>query len=567
MKVSKWIPLLIAVLFFMFPHKGHAVDYSISQSEILAEFQESGEVEVTETHTYDFDSEFNGITRQLAPKEGSAIENVKATESGKELDLSAENDLYRIYRSGDDEIIEVTITYTISNVIQSNGDLAEFYWAFFGDVNESDYENLSITLVPPSSTSDVIAFGYDRAFNKETIQDNGTVVYEYGKVPAETKGDIRAAWDAEIFSSSIVNTEEDLRAQLAAAEQSLEQEAATYNDRRDLIAMIGIPILVIYGLYLFFLIIRGLKRSKAVQKEAQNLTASKGALPPETLSLPALIAYMNSLLPNEAIGASLLNLVRKGNVIQRDESSYRIAHRIDVNEHEEILLDWLFGEIGSGEEFTLQELEKYTSETENHTEYQSSETRWKEAVHREVKDRQLFENKTKHRLAAGFSSLILLPLAVLFPLHGLFAEMFFTILLIIAAVVYAIAYSPRTVKGVQIRNEWIEAKRSYTNTSNQEWEKWSEDDKMRMYLYGLGSNDKDIIDKNDKLLSAFKPIPSAVSTAYSVDISTIAVLSAVAGPSFHSANESASIQSSSNSSASGAGGGGVGGGGGGSGAF
>ncbi|MGD7044278.1 DUF2207 domain-containing protein [Jeotgalibacillus proteolyticus] len=567
MKFSKWIPVLIAALFFIFPHKGHAVDYSISQFNIVAEVQESGEVNVSETHTYEFDSEFNGITRHLVPKDGSAIENVKATENGEELELSVENDLYRIYRAGEDETIEVTITYTIKDAIQSNGDLAEFYWAFFGDVNESDYGNVSITLIPPSPTSDVTAFGYDRAFDKESIQDNGTVRFEYGKVPAQTKGDIRAAWDGDLFSSSIVNTDEDLRAELAAAKKSLEQEAAAYNERRELIAVIGISVLAIYGLYLLYLIITGVRRSKSVQKEARSHEPSGKGIPAEIMSLPALIWYMNGHLPNESIGASLLNLVRKGNVIQLTESEFKIAHRRNLKEQEEILLDWLFTEIGSGDTFSLKELEQYTSIKENHTQYQQSEAHWKEAVHREMKDHQLYEDKTNHRLAAGFSSLILLPLIILFPLHDLMPELFAAVMLMMAAVVYAIAYSPRTVKGVLIRNEWIEAKRSYFNTPVHEWENWNEDEKMRMYLYGLGSNDKDIMDKNDKLITAFKPLPAAAASAYSVDISTIAILSAVTGPSFHSANESASIQSSSNASSTGAGGGGVGGGGGGSGAF
>ncbi|SES95797.1 hypothetical protein SAMN05421676_102211 [Salinibacillus kushneri] len=35
-------------------------------------------MKVKESHTYQFDDEFNGITRSIIPKKGTSIENFKA---------------------------------------------------------------------------------------------------------------------------------------------------------------------------------------------------------------------------------------------------------------------------------------------------------------------------------------------------------------------------------------------------------------------------------------------------------------------------------------------------------
>ena len=43
--------------------------------------QENGNVDVKETHTYDFIGEFNGITREIIPKKGTSITGFKATEN------------------------------------------------------------------------------------------------------------------------------------------------------------------------------------------------------------------------------------------------------------------------------------------------------------------------------------------------------------------------------------------------------------------------------------------------------------------------------------------------------
>lgn len=104
----------LAIL-FLFPGTGFAVDFSITKVDIEAFLQENGQVNVTESHTYSFDGEFNGITREIVPKEGARISQLKATENGKSLKVEKEEDLYKIYRKGEDESITIVISYTIED--------------------------------------------------------------------------------------------------------------------------------------------------------------------------------------------------------------------------------------------------------------------------------------------------------------------------------------------------------------------------------------------------------------------------------------------------------------------
>ncbi|WP_396266060.1 DUF2207 domain-containing protein [Halobacillus salinarum] len=147
-KLAFIIPLL--TMLFLFPLKALAVDFSIDQTQIDAYLQEDGNVKVQEQHTYSFEGQFNGITRTLIPKKGTAIKNFKAEEKGRSLKIKKDGSFYKVYRSGSDESVTITLSYTIENGVEVYSDAAQFYWPFFDKSNESTYHELSITIHPPN---------------------------------------------------------------------------------------------------------------------------------------------------------------------------------------------------------------------------------------------------------------------------------------------------------------------------------------------------------------------------------------------------------------------------------
>src|SRR5690606_6816939 len=143
-KIGGFILLLAFLL--IFPIQSFAVDYWISDVKIDAHLQKDGTVHVIEEHTYEFEGEFNGITRTVIPKEGSTITDFTATENGSELQIEKEDNLYKIHRKGEDETITVTLAYTIEKGLEFYQDVAQFYWPFFDSRNESTYGDLVITV-------------------------------------------------------------------------------------------------------------------------------------------------------------------------------------------------------------------------------------------------------------------------------------------------------------------------------------------------------------------------------------------------------------------------------------
>jgi uncharacterized membrane protein YgcG len=565
--VKKWLtPILLLAMIFLFPQQSFAMDFSITTTKIDAYLQASGTVEVDETHTYQFDGEFNGITRELIPKQGTDITQLTASENGNPLIVEQEDHLYKVHRKGHDEIITVDLHYTIKNGIEVYQDVAQFYWPFFDDRNESTYENLSITIHPPEATDDVIAFGYDQAYNTETIHEDGSVLFHLKTVPSSSNGDIRVAYQASLFPAAAQTSTNSMREEILKAEEELVQQVAAKAETRETLATIAIIMLPAFTIGLLLLMMSHWLARRARQAAFLREGIKYQSLPPEILSLPATIYFMNQTsLPSQAMAAALLDLVRQGYVNETSTNHFQMTGKKSTVPHEFVLMKWLFEKIGTNGAFSFADLTAYTKNKKNHPQYHEFQTQWRKEVKQEVDSHILYEKKTTYRLIIGFSSLLLVPFLFLFPIHDLFISFFAALLLFFTVIIYAISYTPRTWEGAQIAYDWKHFKAHFKTTPPTVWEKWSEDDRMRAYIYGLGMNDKDIGKKNEELTAAFGPARNdgGSNHYHPASIYSIAYLGPIASSNFHVADQSTGSTSSGGSSS----GGGTGGGGGGSGAF
>ncbi|AJD89811.1 hypothetical protein JMA_04940 [Jeotgalibacillus malaysiensis] len=554
MNVLKTTMTVLLGVLFLFPGQALAVDFSIERSEIEAEVQESGDVFVTENHTYEFDGEFNGITRSLIPpSDGQTITDVQAFEGTEALNVEEENNLYRIYRGGDDETITVTVTYVIEDGVTIYEDMGEFYWPFFSAENESDYENMVITLTPPAPTDDVLALGYDEAEGTAETDATGVVTFDLGHVSEGENGDVRAAWDASVFAAEGSG---EIRPELMAAIDTQEKEAAAFAETQTWIRNIGLVILVLAATLLAVLCVRAWVRARRVKREAGEKLSPNGP-PREILSLMGTISFnYYHMMTGQAINAALLDLVRKGHVIQETEREFRIVNRNGMLDHERILTEWLFDTIGDGETFTIEQVEAFAKKESNQKIYQDYEAKWHAAIKKEVEAAGFSKKVSTQRKLVLAAVALLVPFLVLFPLFDLLPALFFTVLLVGGLVTFVLAYHPRTLEGVMINREWQRVKK------NPDTDHWTEDDQMRVYLYGVGTNDEKISGPIEKKFAGLTPSMDHGG----IDIATLLLLSVAISPGFESANAQASATAAASSASTGSAGG-VGGGGGGSGAF
>ncbi len=559
MRKRSGIMIAAILVLLLLPVQVFAVDFSITETTIDAYLQDHGDVHVTETYTYEFDGEFQGITRTIIPKEGTSIVDVSASEAGTQLDVELEDDTYRIYRSGEDETVTIDFSYVIQGGVDVYEDMAEFYWPFFDSNNESDYEKMTITVHPPNPTTEVIAFGYDEAFGTETIQDDGVVVFDLGLVDSGKNGDIRVAYDRALFSAVDGTLDGTIRNELLLEEQDLKEKAALFLQRQATWENIAVYVTGAYTLFLIGLLTFAWRRSRATKLEAEYGHVSHSIIPEQVMSMPATVYYFRNYILGygEMLTVGLMDLVRKGNVEVRDDETYHLVDRQTDHEHERKLLDLLFGKIGSGAEFTFKRLEIYAENADHQKQLQEELAQYAQLIRQEIDAHQLFDKQLKLRWFTGLVSLLLVPVAIFLIIYELYMWLAISFALLLVLLTFAFLFQPKTPKGYLIKKEWNDFKERFLEMESNGWYRLSEADKERALIFSAGLNDEKLKGKSKTFIQTGDEDEDGTL------LFLLLMMSTTANSEFGSVVET-SAHSSSSSSSSGTG---VGGGGGGSGAF
>lgn len=542
----------------MIPLTAFAVEFEISEVQIDVKLHDDGNAEVIEKHTYDFDSKFNGITREVVPTMDSSIIEFKAFENGKPLKTEKELNTYKVFRSGKKETVHFELHYKIINAVDKYEDGAEFIWPFFDDRNKAEYGDMQITVYPPEKASEIDHLGYDAAYQKGSIGYEGAVTFKLGKVPKKTKGDIRVIYEPILFPH-VEASNGTIRDQLRNDEVQLAEALAKFNATQETMRKVGLYTIISFALFLFGLFTYMFMKRRGTKRIAQSM-AGESFIPKEKLTMPATIYYTKpSGLGPEMISASLLDLIRKGRVKQIEEESFELVDGSEMNEHETALIDLLFHKVGDGTRFSLTDLKVYTDKEENHKTYGAGLEKWRSGIIQEVKKAKLFEKKAGLRWTVGLVSLALIPIIVQLGRYDVFLYMAMMIVLALTGLIIALFYYPRNLEGFQLKTEWGRFRERFENLDTDSWEQLPVDDKYRAYIYGIGVKDGNL----ERLYTEFQQAEqrSNAEQPYFAPYNPVFMTQ-----SFTTANTTASVDVSG-SSTSVSSGGGVGGGGGGSGAF
>ncbi|AOV06576.1 DUF2207 domain-containing protein [Sporosarcina ureilytica] len=551
MKMRKMISTCIFLLILMIPVTAFAVEFEISDVKINVYLQEDGNAEVVETYTYDFDSKFKGVTREVVPKQGASIIHFEAFEKGQPLKIEKEQDTYKIHRSGKKETVHVDIQYTIVNAIEKYEDGAQFYWPFFDKRNEADYGNMQITVYPPAKAQDIDYLGYDAAYQKGSIGNEGAVIFALGQVPAKTNGDIRVIYEPTLFSDQ-AEISGTIREQVKSEKTRLANELVKYKTTQKKMKSVGLYTVIGFALFIFGLGTYMFNKRRGTKRAAQSRIA-EDFIPQERLSMPATIFYTNPTeLGSEVISAALLDLIRKGYVNQVSEKSFELVDGSGANTHESALIELLFNKVGDGIQFSFDDLQVYTEEEKNHEAYSVGLHKWRTGIVQETKKAGLFEKRLGLRWTVGAMSVALIPIIVQLGRYEVFLFMAFMIMLVLIGLGIAFFYHPRNVEGFQLKQEWRRFRERFENVGLEEWEQIPVDDKYRAYIYGIGMKDGNL----KRQFTAFAQAERRAGDSY------VAYNPVFMTQNFTTAHTNAGIDASGTSSS-----GGVAGSGGGSGAF
>src|SRR5699024_10732307 len=149
-----------------------------------------------------------------------------------------------------------------------------------------------------------------------------------GKVSSGTNGDIRVAYNVEIFSGATITENKPMRADILADKTKLEEKRIVFESRKSKASKIAPIIVSLFAIFLFILLVITSRNKRMIDAEIDRSYPTPYFVPEEAMSLPATLLYMGyGVIQAEGLTASLLDLVRKGYVKQENEDTFIVKDR------------------------------------------------------------------------------------------------------------------------------------------------------------------------------------------------------------------------------------------------
>ena len=485
-------------LFLLFPMVSLAVSYDIEEYYINAEVLENGDVSVEEIFLVD--GTMNGYELNLSTSSSkssisaSAISNVSVSGANLDsisFDTFAEdfNDFtlvsyasvgdsqkytvdntsngvsIRMYYPINNEKTVFKVSYTLEDVIIMHNGFAEFYWNFFSGELQDEINDLNIRVILPGvDNSNNFRFwahgplsGEVHDYNSNT---NNIVIASIDKLDSYGTLDMRITFDDALVNTNLISKHSDETLDDIVAEET-EIADETNALRREvqtkwniaLFGTIGFYVLLALGFVYIYL-----KYDKELKSDF-NHKYNRDFI--DDYNVEVVDYLMNHNVTENALSASIMNLIYKKNIKaeaipdKKDSYTFTLLNRDNLNETENSLVDFLFTTVGNDNTFTTMALKKYASNATTCRNFMASYTNWKNKVMSDGQAQNFFEKK-KNYIWIPFVLLIYSIILLTFISRNNI-EMFLGILTIFFAiifVIYAIACTKKTKKGIEHFAKW-----------------------------------------------------------------------------------------------------------------
>lgn len=436
----------IALCCALLPASAHAKSYTMPKVDIEATATDAGDLQVTETRTFDFDGDFTAVWwyfNNLPAGAQIEIDSVEITANGKTTELSSvpfqsswrssggpgktaysfdgvEDAVYVFFDLGD-ETADITLHYTVLNAVQVYSDTAELYWQFVGDGWAEDSENISLTLdLPIPSGADIVkgetvsAWGHGPLDATVSIDDEtGQITCQVPDLPAGSFAEIRVACDPAWFAAV---TQKDPNAHFDTARfDTIKNEEQAYADQANQSRIVALVSLIIVVLVCLGLCIWALWSFNRYGKELKpTFTEKYWRDVPVKGEQPAVIGRIMrfNAESNDDLTVTLLHLVNEGAVLINKASyekpgllgsktvedyylSRAPGYEAKVkNEIDRLAFDFLFETVGGGAESVwLSSIGEYAKE--HPTEFSDKLADWQGEVTARTINGKYFEAYSK----------------------------------------------------------------------------------------------------------------------------------------------------------------------------
>ena len=371
----------------------------------------------------------------------------------------------KMYYPINNEKITFKVSYTLENAIILHNGFAEFYWNFFSGELPDEINDLNIRVILPGlDDSDYFRFwahgplsGEVHDYNSNT---NNIVIASIDKLEAYGILDMRVTFIDSLVNTSLISKHSD-----EALDDIISEEEKIANEtnalRREvkakwniaLFGTIGFYILLIIGfIYVYF------KYDKELKSDF-NHKYNRDFI--DDYNVEVVDYLMNHSVTENALSASVMNLIYKKNIKaeaiadKKDSYKFTILSRDNLNDTENSLVDFLFTTVGDSNTFTTMDLKKYASNMATCRGFMSSYTNWKNKVTKDGQTQNFFEKKRNY-VWIPFVLLIYSIILLIF-ISSNNIELFIGILTIFFAIIfmiYAIACTKKTKKGVEHYAKW-----------------------------------------------------------------------------------------------------------------
>ena len=498
-KVMSLKKIIFSLIVFLFiPIISSAASDDIEQYYINAEILNNGDVYVEEIFLIDDD--INGYEMNLS-KSGanssiaaSAISNISV--SAKKMnsisfDTFAEdfenftltsyanvgdsqkytvNNTYnsvniRMYYPSNNEKVAFKLSYTLEDVIILHNGFGEFYWNFFSGELPEEINDLNIRVVLPGrDDSDYFRFwahgplsGDVDDYNSNT---NNIVIASIDTLEANGILDIRITFADSLVNTAVIgNTSSETLDDIIAEETEIANETnalrqtvkAKWN-----VALIGT--IVFYVLLVLSFIYVYLKYDKELKSDF-NHKYNRDFI--DDYNVEVVDYLMNHRVSENALSASVMNLIYKKNIQaeaipdKKNNYTFTLLNRDNLNETENSLVDFLFTTVGNGNTFTTMALKKYASGAATCQNFMASYTNWKNKVLKDGQNQNFFESKKNYvwiPIILLFYSMLLLAYISRNNIDFIFGSL--TIAFATVFMIYAVACTKKTKKGIEHYNKW-----------------------------------------------------------------------------------------------------------------
>jgi len=497
LKIRKTVSLMILIVCMLLSgFNVYCADdrsYYMSSFRIAAQLDASGDMDVVEEITYEFDGRFSGVYRTLLEEGSRGISDfsVSRLQGGKltefiNNDSAAENTYQlldewkgirlKIFSTSKDESKTFVIKYKVNAVAARYSDIGELYWKFMGEDTEVKIENFDIRITLPEGAKkeQLRIFGHGPLSGISEIIDSRTVGLRADKLLPHNFVEARVLFPAKLISESRKTVNSAALQRILAEEKGFAEEANAKRVRARAVMGFSLLFALFELLRIIYLYIK-YDREYKTQFEGEYFRELPGNYSPAVLSV---LWNFGNAKPRD-ITATIMDLVRRKYLqlkVEQTETRGIIKHKVEneyafvlnkeagmdaLSKHEKHLVDWLINTIGNGESVSLGEIEQSSKTMSGAESFKADYDVWTEYVREEADKLAFFD---KNALKGQIIGVIIAVVGMIYGgitavAQGNIAGMAALILASITLLVYSLLIKRRSIYGVEQFRMWKAFKR------------------------------------------------------------------------------------------------------------